>query len=159
MPTIRPATPADEGALLALTARLAAFPLPPWRSAAEIAAADHRVLLDALHRPEGDTSIIVAGGEAGEVMGYVFASTKTDYFTGEPHAHVENLVLAPEAEGLGLARRLMESAEEWALELGYRRMTLNVFAANARARGLYSRLGYGEETVHYLKDLRPVRRD
>ncbi len=158
MTTIRPAAPTDEAALLALTARLAAFPLPPWRGAAEIAAADHRILREALHHPDPATSIIVAGGDASEVLGYVFSTTKTDYFTGERHGHVEVLALAPEAEGRGLARRLMEAAEEWALEVGYRRMTLNVFATNARARGLYSRLGYGEETVHYLKDLRTGRR-
>ena len=33
-------------------------------------------------------------------------------------------------------------------------MSLNVFATNTRARGLYHRLGYGEETMHYVKDLR-----
>jgi ribosomal protein S18 acetylase RimI-like enzyme len=156
MPIIRPATPNDETALLGLTDRLADFPLPPWRTAGEIAAADHRILLAALHSPDPETSIIVAGGEADEVLGFVFSTSKTDYFTGEKHAHVEVLALTPKAEGKGLARRLMDSAEEWARGMGYRRMTLNVFASNARARGLYARLGYGEETVHYLKDLRPA---
>jgi ribosomal protein S18 acetylase RimI-like enzyme len=31
-----------------------------------------------------------------------------------------------------------------------------VFATNSRARGLYDRLGYGEETMHYVKNLRPA---
>ncbi len=152
--TIRPALPADEAALVALSPRLAAFPLPSWRSAEEIAAADHRILLDALHRPEGETMILVAVDEAGEVLGYVFTSSRTDYFTGERHGHVEVLALAPRAEGHGLARRLMTAAESWAIGLGYRLMSLNVFATNTRARGLYHRLGYGEETMHYVKDLR-----
>jgi len=157
MATIRPALPTDEAALLALSPRLAAFPLPAWRTAGEIAAADHRILLDALHRPDGGTVILVAIGEADEVLGYVFASSRTDYFTGERHGHVEVLALAPEAEGQGLARRLMTAAESWATGLGYRRMSLNVFATNTRARGLYDRLGYGEETMHYVKDLHPER--
>lgn len=157
MATIRPAIPSDETALLALSPRLAAFPVPSWRTAEEIAAADHRILLEALHRPDGGTVILVAVREAGEVLGYVFASSRTDYFTGERHGHVEVLALAPEAEGQGLARRLMTAAESWAAGLGYRRMSLNVFATNTRARGLYQRLGYGEETMHYVKDLRPGR--
>lgn len=159
MATIRPALPTDEAALLVLLPRLADFPVPPWRTAGEIAAADRRILLDALHRPAGGTSILVAVGDEDEVLGYVFSSTKTDYFTGECHGHVEVLALAPEAEGRGLARRLMEAAEAWATGIGYRRMTLNVFATNTRARGLYDRLGYGEETMHYVKALHPGRRN
>jgi ribosomal protein S18 acetylase RimI-like enzyme len=158
MATIRPALPSDEAALFALSPRLAAFPLPSWRTAEEIAAADHRILLDALHRPDGGTAILVAIGDAGEMRGFVFTSSRTDYFTGERHGHVEVLALAPEAEGQGLARQLMAAAESWATGLGYRRMSLNVFATNTRARGLYDRLGYGEETMHYVKDLHPERR-
>ena len=47
----------------------------------------------------------------------------------------------------------MQAAEEWSREQGYSRVTLNVFATNERALGLYEHLGYRPETVHYLKDL------
>jgi ribosomal protein S18 acetylase RimI-like enzyme len=66
---------------------------------------------------------------------------------------VEILALAPEAEGRGIARVLMQAAEDWSREQGYSRVTLNVFATNQRALGLYEHLGYRPETVHYLKDL------
>jgi ribosomal protein S18 acetylase RimI-like enzyme len=158
MVTIRPALPSDEAALLAFSPRLAAFPVPAWRTAEQIAAADHRILLDALHRPDGSTSILVAEDESHRLLGCVFSASRTDYFTGERHGHVEVLALAPEAEGQGLARRLMDAAEAWAKGLGYRLMTLNVFATNVRARGLYDRLGYGEETMHYVKELRSGQR-
>ncbi len=46
---IRAAAPADEAFILRLTEQLGAFSVPHWRSAAEIAAADHIILLDALH--------------------------------------------------------------------------------------------------------------
>jgi ribosomal protein S18 acetylase RimI-like enzyme len=159
MPTIRDAIPTDEAALLALTGRLADFPVPAWRTRAEIIAADHRILLEALHRPSGDTSILLAIGEANDVLGCIFTSTRTDYFTGELHGHVEVLALHPHAEGRGVARQLMAGAEAWAEGRGYRRMTLNVFATNARARGLYDRLGYGEETIHYHRLLSPAGQD
>ncbi len=159
MPTIRPARPTDEAALRDLTGRLADFPVPAWRTAAEITGADHQILFDALHHSAADTSILVATTATGDVLGCVFSSTRTDYFTGEPHGHVEVLALRAEAEGQGLARRLMDAAEAWARTQGFRRMTLNVFATNIRARGLYSRLGYGEETVHYHKSLSPTKVD
>jgi len=66
---------------------------------------------------------------------------------------VEILALSPEAEGRGIARLLIQAVEAWSRELGYTRVTLNVFATNQRALGLYEHLGYRPETVHYLKDL------
>ena len=150
---IRPATPADRDALIALTARLADFSRPAWRSAHEIAVADNAVLLAAVAAPGPDTVVLVAGAAGEQLDGVVFVSTKTDYFTGERHGHVEVLAVAPPAQGRGVARALMAAAESWARARGDAFITLNVFDANARARGLYARLGYLSETVHYRKAL------
>jgi GNAT superfamily N-acetyltransferase len=152
-PTLRPASPEDEPFLLALTARLAAFPVPAWRTREEIAAADHAILLDALHHPGPQALILVAESPPGIPAGYVFVSTKQDYFTGRPHAHVEVLAVTEAAQGRGVARALMAAAEEWARARGDHAITLNVFDLNAAARGLYDRLGYQPETVHYRKGL------
>jgi GNAT superfamily N-acetyltransferase len=151
MPVLRPATAADEAFLLALTPRLADFPLPPWRTRAEIAAADHPILLAALHRPTPETVILVAEDPASTPAGYVFVATAADYFTRRPHAHVEILAVAPEAVGRGLGRMLLEAAEAWARDRGYGAIGLNVFAANDRARAVYDHLGYRPETIHYWK--------
>jgi GNAT superfamily N-acetyltransferase len=151
--TIRAARGEDEPFLLALSARLADFPVPAWRTPAEIGAADHEILLQALHHPVADSMIWLAEGEPGKLLGYVFATTRFDYFTKLPHAHVEILVLDSASEGRGVARALMDNAEDWARSRGYGRVTLNVFATNAKAKGLYEHLGYQPETVHYLKDL------
>jgi GNAT superfamily N-acetyltransferase len=150
---LRAAAPADEAFILRLTDQLAAFAVPRWRTAAEIAAADHIVLLDALHEPEPETSLLVAEEEPGNPLGYVFSSTREDYFTHERHAHVEVLAVEPSAQGKGVGRLLMDAAEAWARSRGYRRITLNVFAQNERARQIYERFGYEPETVHYLKEL------
>jgi len=152
--TIRTATPADHDAVIALTARLADFPRPAWRTAHEIAVADHAVLRAAVAAPGADTVVLVAGAPE-PVDGVVFVSTKTDYFTGERHAHVEVLAVAPEAQGRGVARALMAAAESWARARGDAFITLNVFDANRRARGIYARLGYLPETVHYRRALMP----
>ncbi len=153
MHLLRDAIPSDEPFLLRLTSRLAAFPVPPWRTPEEIERADHPILLEALHQPTKHTLILVAVHPAGAPAGFVFVSTKTDYFTGASHAHVEVLAVTPEAEGQGLGRALLEGAEGWARERGHNQITLNVFERNERARGVYERLAYEPETIHYRKEL------
>ena len=153
-PRFRPATTEDEPFLLDLTARLADFPLPEWRTAGEIAQADHRILLDALRHQTPDALVLIAEAPDGAPAGYIFARTATDYFTSQRHAHVEVLAVAPDHEGMGLGRALLEQAEVWASGRGYRQLTLNVFARNERARQVYEHLGYQPETMHYRKALR-----
>jgi GNAT superfamily N-acetyltransferase len=156
-PSIRRAEPRDRGALLALTPRLADFPTPAWRTPQEIAVADHDILAAALDSAStgADAVVLVAGEPEGPVDGFVFVSSRTDYFTHERHAHVEVLAVAPHAQGQGVARALMTAAEAWASARGDRVITLNVFDANRRARSVYARLGYLPETIHYRKSLIP----
>ena len=153
VPTIRPAVAADEPVLIALTTRLAEFSVPAWRTPREIAEADHRILLDALHHPTDDTAILVAEEPAGAPAGYVFVSTKTDYFTHARHAHVEVLAVDPRIERRGVGRSLLAAAERWAEQRGDPHITLNVFWQNTRARAVYDALGYEPETIHYRKAL------
>ena len=150
---VRPARPDDRTFLLALTDELGAFPVPSWRSVAEIGAADRGILEAAIMTPGPDSLVLVAELGDGTPAGGVFASTRTDYFTGERHAHIEVLAVSPAARGRGVAAMLMREAERWASDRGDRVITLNVFDANTRARALYERLGYEAETVHYRKSL------
>ncbi|MDZ4863230.1 MAG: GNAT family N-acetyltransferase [Gemmatimonadota bacterium] len=152
MVTLRRAVSADEPALLRLATRLGDFPVPPWRTASEIATADHPILLASLRSPATDNALFVAD-DLGALLGFVFVVVRTDYFTHERYAYVEDLALAVKGEGRGLARRLMEEAEGWARSLGFRRIGLSVWFQNLRARGLYERLGYQPETMQYLKAL------
>jgi GNAT superfamily N-acetyltransferase len=152
--TIRLAHPDDEDWLMRMTRRLADFDLPGWRTADEIAQADRPILRDALRGLTQGAVILVAELDAdGTRAGYVFATTKHDYFTHAPHAHVEVLVVEPGAEGHGVARSLIEAVEAWARDCGYGQVTLNVFDTNSRARGLYTKLGYQPETLHYRKEV------
>ncbi|HTS88321.1 MAG TPA: GNAT family N-acetyltransferase [Gemmatimonadales bacterium] len=149
---VRQAVPGDRPFVLRLTEELGAFPVPRWRTAAEIASADHEILGRALEVPRGDQSLLVAE-EGGEPWGYIFTSTRDDYFTRERHAHVEVIAVAGGARRRGVGQRLMLAAEDWARSQGYRRITLNVFERNTGACRFYEGLGYEPETVHYLKEL------
>jgi len=152
--TIRPARHDDEAFLVSLLPRLADFPLPVWRTAEEIARGDRQILLDALHGTLEHSAILVAElSPAGQRAGYVFATTKHDYFTRAAHAHVEVLAVEAGEERRGVARALMDAIEQWARRRGYAWVTLNVFDRNSRAKALYDSLGYELETVHYRKAL------
>jgi ribosomal protein S18 acetylase RimI-like enzyme len=151
--SIRSARLADEPTLLGMLLLLADFPVPDWRSSRQIAEADRQLLLDALHHPDPRFCVLVAEDPPGSVAGLLLASTRKDYFTGRPHAHIEVLTVKDAARGRGVARELIEAAEGWAGERGYDSVTLNVFARNERASSVYQRLGYAPETVHYIKPL------
>lgn len=149
---VRRGVRSDEAAVLALADQLAAFPVPAWRTAREIQRADDDVLRAALGSEAPGSIAFVAVGPGG-LDGVVCLTTRRDYFTQAPMAHVEVLAVDPAAQGRGVARALMKSAEGWAREAGLTRISLNVWAQNERARGLYEHLGYKPETMHYLKDL------
>jgi ribosomal protein S18 acetylase RimI-like enzyme len=55
--------------------------------------------------------------------------------------------------GRGYGRRLMELAEERAVASGVRRLELNVYRDNERARRLYASLGYVEMSRQMFKPL------
>jgi ribosomal protein S18 acetylase RimI-like enzyme len=152
MITIRPARPDDEPGVVRLAAELADFPVPPWRTPGEIARADLPILQAALRQTPDDQLFLVAESEEG-MAGCIYVVTQRDYFTGEALAYIEVLAVAPEARGMGVARKLMDAAESWATGRGYRRIRLAVWSQNERARGLYEHLGYQAETMYYLKEL------
>lgn len=151
--TLRPAGPADAPFLSAVTRRLGDFPVPSWRTPEEIAAADLRHMIPALHQPAPDVLLLVAERNPSDPVGCLFVTTEDDFFTGRPAAHIEVVAVTPGVEGQGLARRLLEAGEEWARARGYDHVTLNVFVTNTRARAVYEHLGYQAETVRYRKSL------
>jgi len=150
---LRLAGPADLPFLLSLAPRLAEFGLPPWRTAAHIVEAERRTLIGALETPAPDGPVLLAEDADGAALGFAYLQTQTDYFTGRAHAHVAVLAVRAEAEGRGVGRALLDGAEEWARRRGDPVITLNVFAENTRARAVYERLGYGPETLRYVKPL------
>ena len=68
-----------------------------------------------------------------------------------PSAHLETIIVAPQARGKGLGSRLLERAEQRAIALGAKSLTLHVFSNNIRARSLYKKHGYDEELLRCIK--------
>ena len=153
MTNIRSVRAEDLPQVLALTARLADFPLPPGRTSREIALADHAIMRAQIDAPRDDVLFLLAEDEPGRPLGTIFTNTKRDYFTGAPIAYVEVLAVSEEAAGRGIAKRLMQDTEAWARARGLARVDLMVFSVNTRARGFYEHLGYRDEFARYVKEL------
>ncbi|HEX6532977.1 MAG TPA: GNAT family N-acetyltransferase [Gemmatimonadaceae bacterium] len=151
---VRAATAADRELILGLVPRLRAFGPPPLRPADALDGAERRALEQALAAPRPDATLLVAELDEMGPAGIAYAETAVDYFTGERHGHLAILIVAEHGEGRGVGRALIAASEEWAASLGYRFMTLNVFAGNARARAVYERAGWAPDTIKYVKELR-----
>lgn len=145
--------------MLALVPRLHEFGPPPWRGVREMDAAEARAVAEAFDAPRDDAALFVAEeiadgrGPQATPLGFVYVVSDTDFFTRERHGHVFDIIVAREGEGRGVGRALLETAERWARERGYRLLTLNVFVENTRARAVYDRAGFQPELTRMVKVL------
>ena len=149
---IRPATAADEPAVVALLPRLAAFEVPNGRAPEELWRGDRDLVVAwaAGERPDVEACVATVDGE---VRGVAVVSEREEMLSGEPSAHLEILAVDARAEGRGIGSALVAGAERIAAARGLGAMSLNVFAANAKARALYERCGFDGELVRYFKRL------
>jgi len=150
---VRPARLEDRDFVLATVRRLAAFGLPPGRTAEEIVEGEQRTARAFFESALPGCMLLLAESETGERLGFVYLETLRDYFTLQEHGHVGMLAVVKEAEGGGVGGRLMRAAEAWARARGYGRLTLTVFTENRSARAVYEHLGYEAETLRYVKRL------
>jgi GNAT superfamily N-acetyltransferase len=149
---IRPATPTDRSAILALVPRLSEVGAPPWRARPHMIAADTQEVSQGLEDQSGRSRFLVAE-HGGTLLGFIYLMTLVDYYTGQEAGHVADIVVAPQAEGQGVGRALLAAGEEWARSRGYALLSLNVLAGNRGPRTMYEKLGYAPEWVKYVKPL------
>jgi len=150
---VRAAGDEDVGFMFALAPRLAEVADLSWHEPRDLIAFQHRYMRAAFARPKSETVTLIAETSSGERLGYVHAEAATDSVTLEPCGYVTVLALIKEAEGQGVADRLMRDVEGWARAQGFRLLGLDVFANNQRARAFYRRLGYEEDSLRLTKPL------
>lgn len=107
-----------------------------------------------------DTTLVIVDG--GQIVGMLALNEHQDVeyddvpweFDEGRIAVVHRLMVDPNVQGLGLGRKLMQSAETLAEQLGYSAVRLDAFANNPRALQLYAGLGYRRAgQVHFRKGL------
>jgi ribosomal protein S18 acetylase RimI-like enzyme len=148
---IRAARDGDAAFILGLVPRFVAFELPAWRDPEESAEGVRRDLESKLRDCPESSQLFVAETETGIPAGFLHLQATIDFFTGAQNCHISDLAVAPEHDGHGIGGRLLAFAEIWAKKRGCRFLTLGVFPANARARALYERHGFGVETLRMAK--------
>lgn len=151
---IRPATPDDLPFIHGLAPRLAGVADLAWRSEEDVLRFQRTFMQETLEVPKPGAVTFMAVDECGDRLGFVHAEPMADIFTDRVAAYIPLLAVSAAAEGQGAARALMQAVEDWARAQGYDSLSLDVFASNARGRAFYGRLGYGEETLRLVKDIR-----
>jgi ribosomal protein S18 acetylase RimI-like enzyme len=151
---LRPYQSSDYEFILSLVARFSEFELPEWRRAEEIDQTNQRLLEQALNQPEPESAIFIAEDEGGVLAGFIHLQTLTDYFNGERHGYISDLAVDKACEGRGVGRLLLDSAEEWARQKGYRLLTLHVFSGNTHAQQIYEKRGFKPEVLKYVRVLK-----
>ena len=140
--------------LVGLAERLTGFELPQWRRPEDIAVADAREMMEAVRVGATDNQVLIAERD-GTAVGCLHVLEMKDFF-GTWHAHISVIATTTEAEGTGVGRALLDYAEAWSRQRGHALLTLNVFAANGRARQLYERAGWSAEMLKYAKWVPPA---
>ena len=156
MITIREALPADAAFIAQHAYRLLDFKLPEWREQKkdEMIQADIHHITKALEAADANDCVFIAEDETGKPIGFIRIVMHEDYYSGEQHAHVNDIVVIANAEGKGVGKLLLAKADAWAKDKQARWITLNVFDENFRARSVYEKAGYKVEWIKYLKDLK-----
>ena len=151
---LRTASPEDRDFLQGLSPRLSGVPGPAWHDLAAMEGFQTRYMA-ATFAPaalDGSSTLIAWSGD-GRRLGYVHMRPGKDGVTEEPCGYVSLLAVDKDAEGSGVATRLMAAAEDWARARGYRFLCLDVFADNRRAVDFYKRGGFESETLRMVKPL------
>ncbi len=133
--TLRPATPADLPATVALIRELAVFEK-----------LEHLVVVtpESLHphlfgpRPAAEA---VVGEVAGQVVAFALFFTNFSTFLGKPGLYLEDLYVQPAHRGTGLGKALLAHLGALAVERGCGRFEWSVLDWNANAIRFYEKMG------------------
>lgn len=151
--TIRAYGPADYEAVVSPADRLATG-RPAWRDHDRWLAAVRGWVSGSVQTAGEPGHALFVASDGDRVAGFASVSSRA-HFSRDVDAYIGELVVAEWAEGRGVGRALVQTAEEWASSNGHARLTLETGAANHRALRLYAEAGYEAEDVRLTKQLRP----
>jgi ribosomal protein S18 acetylase RimI-like enzyme len=149
---IREYAQADRDAIMALAPRLTEGKAP-WRDDDAWLAAVRGWIASAAESAGAPDNAVFVAVDDGQIVGVVHAAEQK-HFTGQVDAYVGELITAAGQERRGIARALMQAAEEWGAARGLDYLTLETGMLNYSARAFYQAIGYLEENVRLTKQIR-----
>lgn len=91
------------------------------------------------------------------VAAFMHLHSIEDYDRRTRHGHVADIVVAPCAQGRGIATTLLVQAGQWARRSGFEWLSISVFEQNHRALAIYEAAGFGKDIMRLVKPLGPPR--
>lgn len=107
-------------------------------------------------RASDPTARILVGVWEGRVAGVATLHVTPMIHRPTSVGRITVLVVAPDAQGTGVGRRLVEAAERHFLELGLERVEVTSGVSHRPAYDFYRRLGYEDHGVRFAKPLSRV---
>ena len=103
---------------------------------------------------EEDAAVLVAE-RSGEVIGYVYAAMEPQSWKElrDAAGFIHDVVVAAEAQRIGVAPALVESACEWLRSIGAPRVVLGTAEKNETAQRLFARLGFRRTMIEMTREL------
>lgn len=150
---VRQATRSDHDFLVALSPRLSGVPGPAWHDLVAMEQFQDRYMAATVNQAVENSQTLIAVSDDDVRLGYIHMQPGKDGVTDEACGYVAILALTKQAEGQGIAGLLMSHAEDWARDMKYRFLSLDVFADNRRAIDFYERGGFRSETIRMVKPL------
>jgi GNAT superfamily N-acetyltransferase len=133
---IRPPTPADVPALIAMIEELAEFE----RARIEVEI-NETMLSAALFGPEPSAFVRIATEDDGSAIGMALYYRSFSTWTGKAGIYLEDLYIRPSHRGRGVGRDLLAAVAKLAVESDCRRLEWSVLDWNEPAIGFYEALG------------------
>ena len=132
---VRPATPADVGAIVGLIRGLAEF-----EKLTHLLKVTPETLHPHLFGPRPVAESIVAE-KAGTVVGFALFFTNFSTFLAKPGLYLEDLYVEPSQRGHGVGEALLTRLAQIAVERDYGRFEWSVLEWNEHAIRFYERMG------------------
>jgi len=148
---IRPARAEDQARLLELLPLLADFDIPEARQPEDLWLGDVPLLQAVLAGNADQSFLHVVVGEDDHILGLVLITMREELLSHAPSAHLEAIVVSPEARGMGLGRMLLQHTEDTVRKRGAYSLSLHVFNKNQRAKSLYTSHGFDNELIRAIK--------
>lgn len=146
-------TEADREFIEGLNPRLTEVIEAPVHSKREVEVFQYGFTATSWDSEIGENATFIAIKECGERIGYVNVREGMDEIAGKKCGYIALLAVKPEAEGQGVALSLVNEAEQWARQMGYTRLALDVFASNDRGLRFYEKAGFSHETIRVIKQI------
>jgi len=104
----------------------------------------------------GNIFFIACDAESGEKLGLLWFGPRHNSISGEHEGWIYNVTTLPAHRGCGIAKKLMQHAEDYAISQGYRVIGLAVATHNEAALSLYQRLDFQQSNILMRKPLAPA---